>query len=146
MLFRSTLDINLGPSVQTHRTAGFNFEKGRTRSLQPLPITKDRFSHITITLIPLPQHPAPVMSRQTMEGPAMSPSHSPTLELGCRTMPRALVPAAWSGDRKNGQERQASTKVSIALRPRSTAISLRLERAEVRPSLGRRSRSSFVSV
>ena len=93
-----TLDINLGPSVQTHRTAGFNFEKGQTHSLQPLPITKDRFSHITITLIPPPQHPAPVTSRQTVEGPAMSPSRSPTSESGRHIMPRALVPAARSGD------------------------------------------------
>jgi len=42
---------------------------------------------------------------------------------------------AWSGARKNGQERRASAEVSTALRPRSTAISLRLECAEVRLSL-----------
>ena len=54
--------------------------------------------------------------------------------------------ATQSGAWKNGWERWASTEVSIALRPRSTAISLGLERAKVRPSLGRRSQSSFVSV
>jgi len=138
-----TLDVNLGPLVQTHRTTGLILKKGSDTFTSTTTDYHKRTSHITTTLIPPPWHPAPITSRQTVKGPAMSPPCSPALESGRRTMPRALVPAARSGARKNGRERRASAEVLIALRPRSTAISLRLEHAEVRPSLGRRSWRSF---
>jgi len=97
-----TLDVNLGPSVQTHRTTGFTFEKGSDMFTLATTDYHKRASHITTSLIPPPQHPALITSRWTMKGPAMSPQRSPASESGCRTMPRALVPATRSGARKNG--------------------------------------------
>jgi len=122
-----TLDVNLGPSVQTHRTTGIFWKKGRTRSLQPLPITMNMFlaspppwyHHHGNSHWSRAGRPWKVQQCHRHAAPHWSQAAALCQEHWCRRL-------EWSTEKMAESEGQV-LKVSIALRPRSTVVSLRPE-------------------